>query len=265
MGSVLSFVASNPVSAPTVNTNSPTTINATSATVSGAVNPNGGATTAWFRYSSINPGSCNDAFGTRVLSSGGFSAGSGTSFVSYSNNFTGLVTGTTYYYCAIASNAGGISFGSVLSFVASDPPMLPTVTTNAATSITVDSAILNGTVNPNGAGNSGLGWFRYSTTNPGSCNDSFGTRAPASGGAIGYAGGTTTTPYERTISGLTGGSLYYFCAIANNPYGNGYGSMMQFTTPFSPPTVTTDPPTSVNATSATLNGTVNPNGNTATA
>ena len=41
-------------------------------------------------------------------------------------------------------------------------------------------ATLNGTANPNGAATTG--WFRYATTNPGTCNDSFGTRAPASGG-----------------------------------------------------------------------------------
>ena len=36
-----------------------------------------------------------------------------------------------------------------------------------------------------------LGWFRYSTTNPGTCDDTFGTRAPTSGGP--YLG-TGTAP-----------------------------------------------------------------------
>ena len=39
------------------------------------------------------------------------------------------------------------------------------------------AATLNGTANPNGAPTTG--WFRYATTNPGTCNDTFGTRAPA--------------------------------------------------------------------------------------
>ena len=39
-----------------------------------------------------------------------------------------------------------------------------------------NSAYLIGTANPNGAAT--LAWFRYSTVSPGTCNDSFGTRAP---------------------------------------------------------------------------------------
>ena len=44
--------------------------------------------------------------------------------------------------------------------------------------IGADSAVLNGSVIPNG--DAATGWFRYSTTNPESCNDSFGVRTTAS-------------------------------------------------------------------------------------
>ena len=52
-----------------------------------------------------NPGTCNDSFGTRAPSSGGSSLGTGNSGVAFSRTTSGLTPGTTYYFCAIASNA----------------------------------------------------------------------------------------------------------------------------------------------------------------
>ena len=95
----------------------------------------------------------------------------------FSQNLTGLTPGTTYYACAIASNASGTGFGTILSFIA---PLPPTVVTAAATAVMSASATLNGTANPNGT--AATGWFRYATTSPGTCNNTFGTLAPASGG-----------------------------------------------------------------------------------
>ena len=46
---------------------------------------------------------------------------------------TGLTPGTTYYYCAIASNAAGKGFGTVTPFTALSPTTPPTVTSEAAT------------------------------------------------------------------------------------------------------------------------------------
>src|SRR2546430_12337631 len=60
------------------------------------------------------------------------------------------------------------------------PAALPIFTTGAATAVSGTAATLNGTANPNGSPTTG--WMRYATTNPGSCNDTFGTRIPATGG-----------------------------------------------------------------------------------
>ncbi len=110
---------------PTVTTSAATSITTTTATLNGSANPNGAATTGWFRYSSTNPGAnCNDTFGTRAPLSGGTSLGSGSAAVSYSRSLTGLTTGTLYYYCAIASNASGSAFGSVMSFTTLAAPVV---------------------------------------------------------------------------------------------------------------------------------------------
>jgi hypothetical protein len=103
--------------APTVTTKLPSAIGTTTATLNGSADPNGASSTGWFRYSTTNPGSCNDTFGTRVPATGGTALGSGTAAVSYSRALTGLTVGTGYYYCAIASNSVGTSWGTVRFFV----------------------------------------------------------------------------------------------------------------------------------------------------
>src|SRR5690349_2399570 len=86
----------------------------------------------------------------------------------------------------------------------------PTATTSAATMITSSSALLNGAGVPNGEATTG--WFRISSTNPGTCGDTFGTRVPTSGGTD-LGSGAGSVPYSITSTGLSPGVTYYFCAI----------------------------------------------------
>ncbi|MBK8854856.1 MAG: hypothetical protein IPN10_12305 [Saprospiraceae bacterium] len=66
--------------------------------------------------------------------------GQGTTSVSFSEAITGLSANTTYYYCAIAENPSGLSFGQLLTFTTPPAPTIPTVTTNAASSVTALTA-----------------------------------------------------------------------------------------------------------------------------
>ncbi|HZV69210.1 MAG TPA: DUF1566 domain-containing protein [Saprospiraceae bacterium] len=250
-GSVMSFTT--PASPPTTTTNSATLLIGTSATLNGSANPNNGATTGWFRYSTVSPGTPNDSFGTRAPSSGGTSVGSGTTPVPYSEPITGLLPLTTYFYCAIASNSTGTTFGSLLTFII---PTLPATVTNAATLVSSTLATLNGSGNPNGAASTG--WYRYSTINPGTGDDVSGTRAPTSGGTS-LGSGTSPVAYPQAITGLIPATTYYYWAIVSNSVGTSFGSVMSFTTPASPPTTTTNSATLLIGTTATLNGSANPN------
>src|SRR5262249_43551739 len=107
---------------PTVTTLAATNVMSTSARLGGSSNPNGNATTGWFRYSTTNPGTCNDTFGTRAAATSGIALGSGISEVDYYQDIAGLTPETPYYYCAIAGYAGGVVFGSVRSFIPPPPP-----------------------------------------------------------------------------------------------------------------------------------------------
>jgi len=250
-GAVRSFTTS---SAPIVTTLPATLVTATTARMNGSAAPNGAATSAWFRYSATSPGACSDSFGIRVPGTSSHDLGSGTSDVPYLSGVSGLTPATTYYYCAVATNSYGTSFGELLSFTTPAAP--PTATTSSATSLTGTSARLNGSSNPGGAATTG--WFRYGTASPGTCNDSFGTRAPATGGSA-LGSGASNTSFAQDISGLSPATTYYYCAIVSSSVGTAFGTVLSFKTP-APPTVATFGATSITNTAATLNGSGDPNG-----
>ncbi len=223
-GAVLSFRTPG---SPATTTQAATSVTATGATLNGTANPNGNASYGFFRYATTNPGACDDTFGTRVPSSSvnDMSVGSGTSAVNYAIGISGLTPTTTYYACALARNAYGTSWGSVVSFTT--PAAAPAVTTGAASAVQPTTVTLNGTANPGGAATTG--WFRYATTNPGTCDDTFGTRAPAAGGST-LGSGTSAVAYSQGPTGLAPNTTYYFCAIAQNSAGTGFGAVLSFTT-----------------------------------
>ena len=138
----------------------------------------------------------------------------------YTAGATGSVTDTV----KLTDSAGSTASAPVTVTAA---PTAPSVTTTAATGIATPAATLNGTAKPNGSATTA--WFRFSATNPGACNDTFGTRAPATGGAN-LGSGTSAVPYSQALTGLTANTTYYFCAIASNSVGTGLGSVLSFAT-----------------------------------
>jgi hypothetical protein len=209
---------------PTTETLAATAVAATTATLEGQAIPNGVATTGWFRYDDADPGSCDDSFGTRAPGASGTDIGDGGTEAPFDENITGLTAGVTYYYCAISENAIGKTFGDVVSF----RYQIPVVVTSAATAVAVTTVTLNGTGNP--AGVSSEGWFRYDTVDPGTCDDVFGTRIPAVSGGTALGSGSSPVAFDENVTGLTDATTYYFCAIAENSNGKGYGTVQSFTT-----------------------------------
>ena len=243
--------------APSISTLPAVNVQAASARLEALVNPQGEQTTAWFRYGTAHPGTCSDAFGTRVPLSG-LAAGNGMSASTAAHTVAGLTPGATYWYCAVAQNASGLVVGGLGSFTTVNTPA---AITGAASVLTMSSATLNGSGNPHGLEASG--WFRISTTHPGACNDTFGTRVPAAGN-FELGDGTGAVAFSETVTGLTTGTFHYYCAIVQNAAGTTFGAVESFF-PAQPPTVLSEGPLSVTNVAATLRGAVNANGSATTA
>jgi phosphodiesterase/alkaline phosphatase D-like protein len=125
----------------------------------------------------------------------------------------------------------------------------PTVSTGGATSIKDSSAVLTGTVNPQGT--STTYFFEYGLTS----TYSAATKARPAGH------GTRAVGASSSIAGLTAGTTYHYRLVATSRFGTSTGADRTFTTTGHPPAVAiTGPPTAVGKTSVTLTGTINPNG-----
>lgn len=104
----------------------------------------------------------------------------------------------------------------------------PSMATSAASSISKYGATLNGTINENGSDATGGAFFRYSTSF--ATIDADGGTATTTTNPAGTGGGLSSTAYNRTISGLTCGTTYYFKAWGTNGLGTSEGSRLSFTT-----------------------------------
>jgi phosphodiesterase/alkaline phosphatase D-like protein len=227
---------------PTVVMVSASLVTATSATLNATVNPNGGLvrecrveygpTTAYGQTESCSPSS----------------PGSGTSAVSVSAAVTDLSPNTTYHYRFVASNAGGETKAGDRTFTTS--PNAPSVTTGNAAPVGQTTATLHATVDPEGAEVSDC-HFEYGATTE------YGHTEPCSPSP---GSGTSAVPVSAAVTDLSPNTTYHYRIVATNAGGTNKGSDETLSTPPNPPTVSTGSPSSITATSATLNATVNPNG-----
>lgn len=141
-----------------------------------------------------------------------------------------------------------LAFGEDRTFSTHIPPK---ATTNEATDVTSTSAVLNGTVNPNG--NSTDAYFNYMP---------YCVLCNASGIAVGRNIGSGNSPVTLNIkvTGLTPGTRYMYRVRASNQQGGeSLGEYKMFFTPSKPSVKTTDA-TDIKTRGAKLNGIVNPSG-----
>jgi hypothetical protein len=139
----------------------------------------------------------------------------------------------------------GFALGAPATMAASEP----VVSTGNATAVTPTSATLKGTVNPEGQATTYS--FEYGTTT------SYGSQtAMMSAGS-----GTTAVNVSASIGSLAPNTTYHYRLVATNASGMALGSDVSFKTPKPPvPVVSTGHARNLTQTSATLIGTVNPEG-----
>ncbi len=126
---------------------------------------------------------------------------------------------------------------------------LPVITTLAASSITASAATINGSVmaSSNTVGVS----FEYGLTT------AYGTSVAGTPATI---SGTIVTNALSNLTGLLPSTTYHFRAVGTIGLFKFYGADLTFTTLAAPPTVVTLSATGMGPTTATLQGTVNANG-----
>jgi hypothetical protein len=169
------------------------------------------------------------------------------------------VFGHRYNYTALAAAESSnvvyvtnMSFGGSTVDIYGPPVIIPDVTATAATEVKQFTATLNGEVGPAGGGNVESCQFEYGTTT------SYGQTASCSP-ATPYASATNVS---ASLSGLSPETMYHFRVAASNSNGVvSYGSDETFTTPAA---VVTGQASKVTDKSATLGGTVDPDGTTIT-
>jgi len=222
---------------PTISTTSTTDIKPNSSVSGGNILSDGGSPiTARGVVWSTNP---NPTISLTTITNEG--TGSGI-FIS---NLSGLISNTTYYVRAYATNSVGTSYGNELTFTTvANIPIL--ITTNIQ-SITSNSAITGGTVSTDGGSSvttRGVVWSA-------SQNPTFSLFTKTTDGlGLGI--------FNSNISGLSPNTTYYVRAYATNSAGPGYGNEISFKTQIGaiPPSVITATATDVSYTTFTSGGDV---------
>jgi len=168
----------------------------------------------------------------------------------------GLSRNWWYYVYTKATSALGQSTGDTKLFKTDTTSVSPpTVTTQAATLVTVSSARLNGVVNANGSTTTALfKWGTLPTVLPNSI--------PVVQNPI---GGTSNTSVHADLTGLVYNTTYYFALQASNVGGTTYGDTLSFTTPTGRPFVVSITADEITTTSARLSSSFVDSGSTITA
>lgn len=224
--------------APSVDTSTATNVGSRSATLRGEITSTGGTSSVTRTFQ----------WGTTTAMTETIDAGSGGTG-SFLQTLSGLEPATRYYFRAVATNEIGTNHGTRRDFTTQTEIDTPSVSTQAATGIETDKAILHGNLTSTGNENP-MRFFQWGTTT----SVSNGTLEVGVGG---------TGSFSQTLDALTDDRLYYFRAGATNEAGTAYGQTRSFRTLSSvfQPSVSTLSASSVGITEAQLNGEVTHLGN----
>jgi NHL repeat len=243
----LVYVFGAPVLLATVSTGAPATgVTATTASVSGSVNPEGVTVTGCrFEYGpSTSYGASSACSQSPPLT--------GSSAIPVSGSLAGLHPDATYHYRLAAVNANGPSYGEDQTFQTAAAP--PSLDSQSASALTQTSATLNASINPNNQDTTYH--FQFGPTT------AYGTTLPAPDADIGSGYGNVVVGQQLT--GLSPGTTYHFRVIATNatsPPGGTVGPDQTFSTPpLQPPVVSTGQASGVAQNTATLTAAIDTQG-----
>ena len=149
----------------------------------------------------------------------------GGSAATASVHLTGLEPGAAYDYRLIVENASGPSAPGEGKGTFTTQTATPLLSAESASEVGSSSALLSGTVGPEGART--RYWFEYGST------EALGQSTP--GGEVPAGTGEAKITPE-TISGLTPDTVYYYRLRAKNDWHEAFGATQTFTTASDSPT-----------------------------
>ncbi len=200
---------------PTVLTGEAQQVEGTTATLTGTVNPNGGTVSeCYFEYGET------ESYGSKANCTSLPTAGA-VNPVDVSAQLTSLKQHTAYHFRIVAVDGTETSKGSDVEFTTGPKP---TALTEAATGVTSSGAVLNATVNPQGATVTTCK-FEYGTSTGYGQSASCGS-APGSG--------TTPVAVTATVAGLQASTTYHFRIVAVTAGGVSDGEDKTFVTGAAP-------------------------------
>jgi LPXTG-motif cell wall-anchored protein len=231
-------VVGTPCGTPSSTTTAATNVQPTTATLNGHLtgtgNPLASISFTWGTSPTLASGNTVTAANTTTL------PGSASAYPVLAN-ITGLTGGTTYYFEVSGTYASGASTtrGGILSFVTPASVVPPATTTDPATLVTDTTATINGKGTSNGA--SSTLTFTWGTSPTLASGNTTVTPSQSP-----LAPNASNTPAFVNLTGLTGGTTYYFRITISNTNGTVNGSILSFVTPATT-TTTTAPVTTTTA------------------
>ena len=206
---IFNFTTTDHQDKPSVETVNVDNITMNSATVEGNVTNDGGSAVT-------QRGICYSIYENPTMSDSIRLAGTGIG--RYYCEMTNLTNATTYYIRAFATNSEGTSFGEVITMRTVEHPMLPTVTTDEVSDITLNTAVCGGNVLSDGFAE---------ITERGIC---YATHEEPTVFDFKVSGGTGLGLFQCRMSGLETLTTYYVRAYAKNSEGYAYGNEVEFVT-----------------------------------
>lgn len=207
---------------PAATTQPAAAVSLVSASLRGAVDPEGQATTYHFDWGPTS------SYGSQVPVSDA-SVGSDTAEHALEQALAGLAPDTTYHYRVVASNCGGCGEGTTYGadevFTTAPPP---SAQTGAAAAIGRTTATLTGLVDPHGASTDY--YFDWGETS------AYGRQTPTPAAIAGAD--NAEHDLSATVQDLLPGTAYHYRIVATNcdgcPAGTSYGADATFTTESAP-------------------------------
>jgi hypothetical protein len=219
-------LASFTTATPAVSTSTATSPTASSAILNGTINPQADNGAAYFEWGT-DPNLTNPNTTCYYPNWWNCPVAANSTKQAFTYSLTGLTSATTYYFRMVFydANNGVTTKGAIKSF----KTLTPVATTSAASSITANTAVLNGAINPQD--DNGAAYFEWGTdsnlTNPNmTCYYPNWWNCPVAASA-------NTQSFSSSLTGLAAATTYYYRMVFFDANNGGFarGSIVSFATP----------------------------------